>query len=207
LEFLLGLCILKLDLQYRFISSGMARRLQKERGMSEQINFSKDEWQLAYRVALRVLKTPDQAEDAAQDAMLSAFRGRDRFAGRAKPESWLYRIAHNTALSYLRKPFARRYAAVDVSKVIDSRGVRDELPADESPVDAVAARELAEDLGQCLDEMPEKDRLAFTERFLLGTSERELGEILGVSTNAAKQRAFRARRAVKLHFAASNGLA
>ena len=171
--------------------------------MSNQLKFGRDEWQLAYRVALRVLKTPDQAEDAAQDAMLSAFRARDRFAGNSQPESWLYRIAHNTALSYLRKPFVRRYAAVDVAQVIDSLGIRDEMvPANESPEQAVVARELADDLDDCLDTLRPKDRLAFTERFLLGTSERELGELLGVSTNAAKQRAFRARRTVQLCFAA-----
>ncbi len=171
----------------------------------QQLQFGKDEWQLAYRVALRVLKTPDQAEDAAQDALLSAYRARDRFAGNSRPESWLYRIAHNTALSYLRKPFVRRYAGVDVAQVIDSLGIRDDsTPANQSPEDVVAARELADDLDECLDELRPKDRLAFTERFLLGTSERELGEILGVSTNAAKQRAFRARRSVQLAVAASH---
>ena len=174
---------------------------------SNQIKFGKDEWQLAYRVALRVLKTPDQAEDAAQDAMLSAFRARDRFAGNSRPESWLYRIAHNTALSYLRKPFIRRYAPVDVGQVLDSLGHDQLLPANESPEEMVAARELADDLDQCLGNLRPKDRLAFTERFLLGTTERELGEILGVSTNAAKQRAFRARRTVQLCVAAGHDCA
>jgi RNA polymerase sigma factor (sigma-70 family) len=166
--------------------------------MTETLNFGKDEWQLAYRVALKVLKTPDQAEDAAQDALLSAYRARDRFAGNSKPASWLYRIAHNTALSYLRKPFVKRYAAVDVAQVIDSLGSRDEMvPANESPEEVASARELATSLDNCLDCMRPKDRVAFTERFILGTSERELGRMLGVSTNAAKQRAFRARRAIQ----------
>jgi RNA polymerase sigma-70 factor (ECF subfamily) len=179
-------------------------RNQLDQQVTDQLKFDQDEWQLAYRVALRVLKTPDQAEDAAQDAMLSAYRARERFAGNSRPESWLYRIAHNTALSYLRKPFVKRYVGVDVAQVIDSLGIRDELvPANESPEDAVAARELADDLDDCLDNLRPKDRLAFTERFLLGTTERELGKMLGVSTNAAKQRAFRARRTVQMAFATS----
>ena len=166
--------------------------------MTQKISFGKEEWQLAYRVALKVLKTPDQAEDAAQDALLSAYRARDRFAGNSKPASWLYRIAHNTALSHLRKPFMKRYAAVDVAQVIESLGPCNEMvPANESPEEISSARELASNLDSCLGCMRPNDRLAFTERFILGTSERELGRILGVSTNAAKQRAFRARRTIQ----------
>lgn len=150
---------------------------------------------LAYRVALKVLKAPDQAEDAAQDALLSAFTARTSFAGRARPESWLYRIAHNTALTHLHRPFVRRYDGADVFATMDARDSADNLRP--SPENHAYAREIAHRLGVCLDAMNKKDRIAFTERFLLGTSERELGEILGVSANAARQRAFRARRAVR----------
>ncbi len=163
--------------------------------MSATLSFGQREWLLVYRVALRILKVPDQAEDAAQEALLSAYTARESFAGRARPDSWLYRIAHNTALTHLRKPFARRYAATDVYEAIDTRSSGQ--PADSSPEKHAIARQLASRLDDCLSGLRHEDRIAFTERFLLGTSERELGEILGVSTNAAKQRAFRARRAVR----------
>lgn len=169
--------------------------------MSTPLSFGQREWMLAYRVALKVLKAPDQAEDAAQDALLNAFTARHSFAGRAQPDSWLYRIAHNTALTHLRKPFARRYDGADVFVALEERcRTEDDRP---SPENQVYAREIAERLGRCLRHLRAKDRIAFTERFLLGTSERELGEILGVSTNAAKQRAFRARRAVRSDIADS----
>ncbi len=159
-----------------------------------ELRFTTREWNLVYRVALRVLRTPDQAEDAAQDAMLRAFRARDRYSGKAKPDSWLYRIAHNTALSHLRRPFARRYASDDVFRLIDETSLEDDTSSPES--DAIF-RQLADELGECMSGMRTEDRVAFTERFILGTSEKELGEILGVSTNAAKQRAFRARKRVR----------
>lgn len=159
-----------------------------------RLSFGKQEWQLAYRVALRVLRAPDQAEDAAQDALIQAYRARKTFAGRSRPESWLYRIAFNTALTHLRRPFTRRYASEDVFDVIE----RDkDNPANDSPEQAAMASQLAGSLEECMETMRPEDRLAFTERFLLGTSERELGALLGVSTNAAKQRAFRARRTVR----------
>lgn len=166
--------------------------------MNADLTFGPKEWQLAYRVALKVLKTPDQAEDAAQDALINAYRARHTFAGLSKPESWLYRIAYNTALSYLRRPFAKRYSSADVFQLIDERAhLEPSKPANDTPEQSAIANQLASRLDSCLCNMRRKDRIAFTERFILGTSERELGKMLGVSANAAKQRAFRARRAVR----------
>lgn len=159
--------------------------------------FGEDEWQLAYGVALRILKTPDQAEDAAQDALMRAYRARGSYSGRARFSSWLYRIAFTTALGYLRQPhYRRRYRpANDVGEAAE---LIESLPSTDEPLDAQAAtQQLAQCMEGCLDKLRPLDRLAFTERFLHGTSERELGEKLGVSTNAAKQRAFRARRAIR----------
>lgn len=163
--------------------------------MAQSICFGQREWQVAYRAALRVLKSPDQAEDAAQEALIQAYRARDSFRGHGHPHTWLYRIARNTALSLLRRPFTRRYAPVDVNQLIDERAKNDDRS--QSPEHDAIAGQLAGCVDNCLASLNSQDRIAFTERFLLGTSERELGEILGVTTNAAKQRAFRARRHVR----------
>jgi len=163
--------------------------------MGNDPRFSADEWRLAYRVALRILKAPDQAEDAAQDALLRAYRARDAFSGKARFESWLYRIAFTTALSHLRRPHYRAHykAANDGGEDALAR-----LPSnEETPAEIASASEVATCVEGCLDTMRPLDRIAFTERFIHGTSERELGQLLGVSTNAAKQRAFRARRTMR----------
>lgn len=158
--------------------------------------FGTKEWQLVYGVALKILKVPDQAEDAAQEAMLRAYRARDSYSGAARFESWLHRIAFTTALSFLRKPHYRRYQPPGNGNDWDSELAEMESPG-QTPEDEANAAQIAACLEHCLLDMRELDRLAFTERFLRGTSEQELGEMLGVSTNAAKQRAFRARRAVQ----------
>lgn len=158
--------------------------------------FGTKEWQLAYGVALKVLKAPDQAEDAAQEALMKAYRARQSLSGAARFEPWLHRIAYTTALSFLRKPHYRRYQPPAPGSDWDSELAEFEAPG-QSPEETITANRLAERLEDCLDDMPENDRVAFTERFLRGTSERELGEILGVTTSAAKQRAFRARRTVR----------
>ncbi len=173
--------------------STLARYLLCEAVLMETtLSFGQREWDLAYRVALKVLKAPDQAEDAAQDALLQAYSARDRFVGESRPESWLYRIARNTALTYLRRPHYRRYTSADVFAALDATVAQnDEHNA------SLPSKELADHVQDCLQKFRHSDRIAFTERFLLGTSERELGHILGVSTSAAKQRAFRARRAIR----------
>lgn len=166
--------------------------------MSNTLVFGPHEWQVAYRAALRVLRVPDQAEDAAQDALLNAYRARADYDGRSRPTTWLYQIARRAALSYLRKPFVQRYAAANVDQVLEQQRSDDQT---DSPEAAASYGRLASALQSCLQSMRDEDRLAFTERFLLGTSERELGRMLGVSTNAAKQRAFRARRTVRARMA------
>lgn len=164
--------------------------------MEQSLKFGTREWNLVYRVALRVLKAPDQAEDAAQEAMLRAYKARDKFEGRSRFESWLHRIAFTTAVGFLRSPHHRRRH--QPANGNDSMGVLADMPAEDlSPEDNAKASELASSLQGCLSTMGEKDRVAFTERFIRGTSERDLGKILGVSTNAAKQRAFRARRTIR----------
>lgn len=158
--------------------------------------FGEHEWRLAYGVALKILKAPDQAEDAAQEALLRAYRARESYSGTARFDSWLYRIAYTTALGFLRKPHYRRYQSARPGSSWDREFDTFESSL-QGPEDQANAAQLADRLKGCLGGMRELDRVAFTERFLLGTSERELGEKLGVSTNAAKQRAFRARRTVR----------
>lgn len=170
--------------------------------MTRSPRFGPKEWQLAYAVALRILKAPDQAEDAAQETLLKAYRALGQFEGRARFESWLYRIAYTTALSKLR----RRRSELVREPANDQRA--DEALAavpdapEAAPDELAAASELVGCVEGCLAKMRELDRVAFTERFIVGLSERELGELLGVSTNAAKQRAFRARRALQACIAA-----
>jgi len=161
--------------------------------MSNTVEFGPRQWQLAFKVAMRVLKSRPAAEDAAQDALLRAFRRRATYDGSGSFEGWLRRIALNTAISQLRPKSRTEIPIGDCT--VDSAAL---FPSkDPSPEALAAGRELATCLNGCLRTLSELDRFAFTERFLAGTSERELGERLTVSTNAAKQRAFRARRAVR----------
>ncbi|MFN2186081.1 MAG: RNA polymerase sigma factor, partial [Anaerolineae bacterium] len=56
-----------------------------------------------YGLALKLLGDEQEAEDVLQETFLSAFRAIDRFEGRSKLSTWLYRIAYNASLMHLRK--------------------------------------------------------------------------------------------------------
>jgi RNA polymerase sigma-70 factor, ECF subfamily len=165
--------------------------------MNSEVSFGPREWRLAYAVALRVLGAPDQAEDAAQEALLNAFLARAGFAGRSAPSTWLYRIARNTALSHRRKLYGRRHGPLEPLDLLD--GAHQVAANDAGPEDEMLGQELSACVRRGLAQISAADREAFTRRFLLGMTEQELGASLGVSSNAAKQRAFRARRALRCY--------
>jgi RNA polymerase sigma-70 factor (ECF subfamily) len=63
---------------------------------------------MVYRHCLQMLKNPADAQDAAQEAMLKAFRSIAAFEARSELATWLFRIAHNTSLDFLKKTFRQR---------------------------------------------------------------------------------------------------
>lgn len=134
--------------------------------------------EVAWRVALGVLKDEDAAADAVQDAFLKAFRSLDGFRGDARFRTWLLSIVVNEARGALRRRTRRRESGLDdVGPVADAA-----LPVDRGVVirdEARRARELVE-------ELPEKQRLAVSLRIDEGLSFREIGELIGSSEGAAR---------------------
>jgi RNA polymerase sigma factor (sigma-70 family) len=138
------------------------------------------------RYCTRILG-PERAEDAVQQALASAHTamtsGDDRHLN-LRP--WLYRIAHNTALNFLRG--AKR----DEVELSDT-----EFAAAHTPEDQVAERERLESVLAAIAALPRPQRDALLLRELEGRSHEEIGRALGVSSGAARATLFRARAAVR----------
>ena len=149
----------------------------------------KADWDRAYRIALRVLRSPSLAEDAAQDVLLRLHERGDRYEVRDY-DAWFRRVAYTQALRYVTSAWARRQSLRELDT--------DDLPSERpSPDQAASAALLSECLKGCMDALEQDDRFVFTERYLRGKSDREVAEALAIKTNAAKQRAFRARKRVR----------
>jgi RNA polymerase sigma-70 factor, ECF subfamily len=155
-----------------------------------------------YRLALRLLRSKEDAEDAVQDAMLSAYRKIGSFEGRSLFSTWLTRIVVNAALVKMRRQRTRPELFLqDVSaeeqvsmdtKFIDSR------PDPEQAYASAETRLLVED---ALEDLSPAIRSAFQLRELHDLSNAEAAELVGIELGAFKSRISRARSQLAERFA------
>lgn len=145
-----------------------------------------------YRLALKMLESPQEAEDVLQMTFLKVFQHVGEFEGRSSLSTWVYRIAANEALMLLRRR-------------------RPELPLDEEPEDDKAPRpfqfadwghlpewellsgEAKERLERAIRNLPEKLRIVFLLRDVQNLSIKETSEALDLTETAVKTRLLRAR--------------
>jgi RNA polymerase sigma-70 factor (ECF subfamily) len=163
-----------------------------------------------YQTALRVLGNPEDAEEALQEGLLSAYRNLPRFERRSQFSTWLTRIVINAAL--MRRRSKRSRPAVS----LDDFASEGELPlaerfADESPnpEQIYAGTELRDRVSKKLAEISPLLRTAFWLREIEGLSAEEAAHVLGVSRNTLKARLWRARQelAARLGLALDGNLA
>src|SRR6202162_1164143 len=147
-----------------------------------------------FQTALRVLGNTEDAEDALQDGLLSAYRNMKRFEGRSQFSTWLTRIVINAA--WMRRRSAKARPAVS----LDEPPREDELPIAErfaaegpNPEQMFAGTELREMISENLDELSPLLRTAFVLREMEGYSTGEAAKKLGVTENTLKARLWRAR--------------
>lgn len=150
-----------------------------------------------YNVALRKLGNPADAEDALQDALLSAFKHFDQFKGDAQVSTWLTSIVLNAARMQLRRSLNRRLVSLDDYE--NDRGFRmPEMIADAGPdpeeiLWRIQARQVLERLAAKLSPSM---RLAFRLCILEGLTTREAAERLGICKSTLKGRVLRARKQI-----------
>jgi len=148
-----------------------------------------------FQTALRVLGNTEDAEDALQDGLLSAYRNLKRFEGRSQFSTWLTRIVINAAL--MRRRSAKARPAVS----LDETPREEELPASErfaddgpTPEQVFESTEIREMISENLDELSPLLRTAFVLREVQGYSTGEAAKKLGVTENTLKARLWRARQ-------------
>ncbi len=144
-----------------------------------------------YNVAFRVMGNPEEAEDVAQDAFLSAYRAYGRFEGKSQVTTWLYRITMNAALMRLRKTKKARtltQTGIDDVEVVDWTS---------NPDKEAVNSELREKLQEGIDYLEPDLRAALVLRDVQGMSNSEAAEILDITVSALKSRLHRARVLVR----------
>ena len=148
-----------------------------------------------YRRAYRYLGNAADAEDAVQDALLSACRHLDQFKGQSKMSTWLTTIVINSALTQLRRRPSQLHTSLDEQFGEEPGYCVSERLADRrpSPEDECTMSELYGHLLHFIEELPPASRYAFQLRDLDGLTTSEAAQILGVADVTVKAHVSRAR--------------
>lgn len=151
----------------------------------------------AYGIAIGMLRNPDDAMDAAQDAFIKVFRNIDRFKGDSSFYTWLYRIVVNVCIDHIRKHGKMRAVEYDETfKRRDELNVHP-LTADTRsmhPGEALDNRELREALNKALGTLSEAHRSIIVLREVEGLSYEQIGEVMDCHLGTVMSRLHHARK-------------
>jgi len=159
---------------------------------------------MLFRLARSILKNPDDAEDAVQDAYVAAYRGMANFRGNSTLATWLGRIVINEAYARLRR---QRPGADVVPLAAGSSEPRERDGGDmaidtgERPEAAAMRGELRRLLERKIDALPAQFRTVFMLRDVEELSVEETAQFLAVPEATVRTRAFRARALLRASLA------
>ena len=146
-----------------------------------------------YNIALRMVGDPEDAADMTQVTFIKAYRALSGFRGDSKFSSWLYRIASNVCLDFLRS--RSRHPQVSLSTVDEDDRATFELPdMRQNPEEQLMKKLGMEAVRRGLEQLPEQQRQILVLRELGGLSYAELAQTLGLEEGTVKSRIFRARK-------------
>lgn len=143
-----------------------------------------DQW---YAACFRITRSPQLAEDALQDALLNAWNKREQFDHGAQLETWIHRIAVNSALQLIRKLKPGRIDSLDFD-------VADGAPSAE---DERYAEELDADLDKALAGLSDLERVCFVLKHLEQWRLKEIADELDTGVGTIKQALFRGVRKLR----------
>jgi RNA polymerase sigma-70 factor (ECF subfamily) len=147
-----------------------------------------------FNLCFRMLGNAQEAEDAAQETFLKAYRNMKRYDPNRKFLNWILSIASNHCIDRLRR---RRLQFISID---------DWLPRFESsapnpgPEEAMTELEMQEDVREILNELGSTDRAAIVLRYWYEYSYEEIADSLSISVSAVKSRLHRARRSLAEHW-------
>jgi RNA polymerase sigma-70 factor (ECF subfamily) len=147
-----------------------------------------------FRLAYRMTQNEYDAEEVVQETFLRAYKRLASFESRANFGTWLYRIAMNCSLDFVRS--RQRHVEKREQPAATDSGISDPLDGvvSESPApDRLAmSRQMQQRIADELSKLSPTERAAFTLRHFEGQSIEEIGKVLGLRTSATKNSIFRA---------------
>jgi RNA polymerase sigma-70 factor, ECF subfamily len=153
------------------------------------------------RVAMRTLRNPEDAEDAVQDAMLSAYRHIGAFNGRAQLSTWIMAIVINSVRMHLRRRPRCQVISLDQGSDEDKSSIAEFLADPRlTPEQTLERSELLDLVIKVTRSLPDSQRAALRLHLRSGLSIRKAAETLGVPEGTLKAQLARGRAALTRRF-------
>lgn len=148
-----------------------------------------------YQLVYNMTSNREDAEDLTQDVFVKAYSALEHFKGDSSFYTWVYRIAVNRTINYLKK--RKRNAALsldDMDQAVERDPDYVELRSRESPVRDATLSELQKKLNEALQTLSEKHRTVVVLHDIQGLQHDEIGRMLGCSEGTVRSRLFYARQ-------------
>jgi RNA polymerase sigma-70 factor, ECF subfamily len=136
-----------------------------------------------YTLACRMAGSPEDGEDLLQEIFLQAHRKLGGFKGESSVGTWLYRLAVNHCLDYVR---SRQAKMKKVTDTLDAETSFEPTARHDTPIARI-------DLERAIEELPEGCREAFVLHDVEGFDHKEVGDLLGIAEGTSKSQVFKAR--------------
>ena len=150
-----------------------------------------------YNLVLRMVGDPEDALDLSQEAFLNAWKGLPAFKGDSAFSTWIYRLASNACLDFLRSKKRRQDTIGSALSLDDEESPPP--PADDRlrPEEQLERKERTQALHRALQQLPDHQRQVIVMRELSGLSYQEISDVLDLDLGTVKSRLTRARLALK----------
>jgi RNA polymerase sigma-70 factor (ECF subfamily) len=145
-----------------------------------------------FNLVLRLVGTVQEAEEITQEVFTQVYRNLGRFEGRSSFYTWVFRIATNVSLQYV-KWRARRAKDTPLMFIPESQLPRRGSLREHDPEQEAERRALYRKISEALTKLPPGQRVVLVLGPIQGHSYEEMSKILGISTNVIKGRLHRAR--------------
>ena len=143
---------------------------------------------MIYTVVFRMCRNQEDAEEITQDVFIRAFQNLGQFSKTSRFSSWLYKIAYNTSINFLRK---KRIPLI--SRDIEDESIMDYGLSDENVWSTLRNHERISFVQMALSQLEPKDGTLLTLFYLGELSVKEIAEVLSVKTSTIKVQLHRAR--------------
>ena len=169
-----------------------------DHGAFEQLVRAYD--QSVLRLAMNLLRSPEDAHDVYQEAFLRVYRNLNSFRFDCSFHTWLYRIVTNLCLDHMRKRKVRKEEATVLATADGPLDRMDAVPeerVDGDPQRYLFSGQVRRRIKQVLGELTPRERMVFELRHYQGLRLRRIGEVLGTTEEAAKNCLFRATQKMR----------